>query len=362
MRIGLVGLPNAGRSTLFNAVTGLSVPVAPFPYTTIESATGIASVPDQRLESLARLAESKKVVPASIELVDIAGLAPGASAGEGLGNSFLTALREIDALCHVVRCFDREDVPHVHGVVDPAADIDAVNTELILKDFETVERRAERATRAARGGDSGLRADATVLADLAAHLGGGAAARSFAPLADRPELATELALLTAKPVVYAANIGEDDLGRDTDAIAAVRAAAERDGAEVVVVSADVEAQVAQLDTADRPEFLASLGLEHSGLDRLVAAAYRLLDLVTFYTAGPKESRAWPVRTGSRAPRAAREIHSDLERGFIRAEVIAYDDWLRHGSEQAAKDAGVMRVEGKEYVVRDGDVLHIRFNV
>jgi ribosome-binding ATPase len=370
LKVGLVGLPNVGKSTLFNAVSQAGADAANFPFCTIDPNVGVVAVPDPRLERLAELAGSAKVVPTAIEFVDIAGLVAGASQGEGLGNQFLAHIREVDAVCNVVRCFEDDDVVHVSGSVDPARDIEVVTTELVLKDLETVEKRLERAQRSAKSGDKDLVRERDQVLALRDHLAEGDVARTFAGELD-PTLARELSLLTAKPVLYAANVAEDDLAAtaDDDGVSGVnphvdvvRKLAEQEDAEVVVVSAQVEAELAELDGQERAEYLVALGLERSGLERLIEHAYTLLGLLTFFTAGPKEARAWTVPAGSTAPRAAREIHTDFERGFIRAEVIAFDDYDQLGSEAAAREAGRLRVEGKDYVVADGDVVHFRFNV
>ncbi len=361
LQVGLVGLPNVGKSTLFNAVSQAGAEAANFPFCTIDPNVGVVAVPDPRLERLGELASSAKIVPTAIEFVDIAGLVAGASRGEGLGNQFLAHIREVDAICHVVRCFTDDDVIHVSGSIDPARDMEIISTELVLADLDTVERRVERAQRAAKSGDKDLQREAQQITALRDHLADGAPARTFPGELD-PALARELSLLTFKPVLYAANVAEDELPDGNEHVALVNKIAEEEGAEVVVVSAQVEAELAELDGEERAEYLESLGLERSGLQRLIERAYELLGLLTFFTAGPTESRAWTVRQGAKAPRAAREIHSDMERGFIRAEVIAFTDYDQLGSEAAAKDAGRLRVEGKDYVVADGDVMHFRFNV
>jgi len=361
LQVGLVGLPNVGKSTLFNAVSQAGAEAANFPFCTIDPNVGVVAVPDGRLTRLAELAASAKVIPTAIEFVDIAGLVAGASQGEGLGNQFLAHIREVDAICNVVRCFEDDDIIHVSGSVDPARDIEIITTELVLADLATTEKRLERASRSARSGDKDLVRERDQVLALRDHLAEGLVARTFAgELA--PSVARELSLLTAKPVLYAANVAEDELPDGNAYVDVVRKLAEEEGAEVVVISAQVEAELAELDGPERDEYLDSLGLERSGLERLIEHAYRLLGLLTYFTAGPKESRAWTVPAGSTAPRAAREIHTDFERGFIKAEVIAYDDYDRLGTEAAAREAGRLRIEGKEYVVADGDVIHFRFNV
>ena len=362
LKVGLVGLPNVGKSTLFNAVSQAGADAANFPFCTIDPNIGVVPVPDHRLDRLAELEQSAKVVATAIEFVDIAGLVEGASKGEGLGNQFLAHIREVDAVCHVVRCFEDADVVHVAGSVDPARDIEIIETELVLKDLENVEARLERTTRAAKSGEKELKDQAALLGRLDEHLGAGEPGRTFDWPAQQAAFRRELSLLTDKPVLYAANVGEDDLPDGNDSVELVRKIAADEGAEVVVICAQVEAELAELPDDERAEFLASLGLERSGLERLIQKAYTLLDLITFLTAGPKESRAWTVRRGATAPQAAGRIHSDFERGFIRAEVISFEDYDTLGSEAAARDAGRLRVEGKEYVVQDGDVIHFRFNV
>ncbi len=361
LQVGLVGLPNVGKSTLFNAVSQAGAEAANFPFCTIDPNVGVVAVPDPRLDRLGELAASAKIIPTAIEFVDIAGLVAGASQGEGLGNQFLAHIREVDAICNVVRCFEDDDVVHVSGSVDPARDVEVIETELTLKDLESAEKRAERAQRSAKSGDKDAVRERDQVVALRDHLAEGHPARTFAGDLDAP-LARELGLLTAKPVLFAANVAEEDLPDGNEHVEVVRKIAEQQGAEVVVISAQVEAELAELDGGERQEFLDSLGLPSSGLERLIERAYRLLGLLTYFTAGPKEARAWTVPAGSTAPRAAREIHTDFERGFIKAEVIAYDDYDHLGSEAAAREAGRLRIEGKEYVVADGDVIHFRFNV
>jgi ribosome-binding ATPase len=359
---GIVGLPNVGKSTLFNALTAtVAAQAANYPFCTIEPNVGRVAVPDPRLEALARIGKSQKIVPTSLEFVDIAGLVRGASKGEGLGNQFLANIREVDAIIHVLRCFEDSDVTHVEGSVDPIRDAETVETELMLADLESLEKRLVAAQKKARGGDKESIAQVTLMEPIVAALQAGRPARTAIP-ADQAEAARRLQLLTSKPVLYVCNVEEAAAaaGNAFSAEVAKRAAAE--GAKHVVVSAAIEAEVAQLGPEDRMEFLEGLGLHDSGLDRVIRAGYELLGLVTYFTCGPKETRAWTIVKGTKAPQAAAVIHNDFERGFIACETIAFDDYVACNGEVGAKEAGKMRVEGKDYVVRDGDVLLFRFNV
>ncbi len=359
---GIVGLPNAGKSTLFNALTATAAAqAANYPFCTIEPNVGRVAVPDARLETLAAIGKSAKTVPTSLEFVDIAGLVRGASRGEGLGNQFLANIREVDALIHVLRCFENEDIVHVEGAIDPVRDAETVETELMLADLDSLEKRLPALQKRARGADKEAAAQVALIEPIVAALGEGRPARTaIAPTA--AEAARRLQLLTSKPVLYVCNVEEAAAAGGNRYAAAVAARAAAEGARSVVVSAAIEAEVAQLAADERGEFLAGLGLHDSGLDRVIRAGYDLLGLITFFTVGPKEARAWTVTGGTKAPGAAGAIHRDFERGFIACETIAYDDYVAAGGEAGAKDAGRMRVEGKDYVVRDGDVLLFRFNV
>ena len=361
---GIVGLPNVGKSTLFNALTETAAAeAANYPFCTIEPNTGRVAVPDPRLDALASLAGSATVIPTQLEFVDIAGLVRGASKGEGLGNQFLANIRETDAIAHVLRCFDDSEITHVDGSVDPLRDAATVETELMLADIESLERRMAALVKKTRGGDAEAKRDLALMEKLFAGLSEGVPARRAEGLtADETLRLQQLQLLSAKPVLYVCNVAEGDAADGNDHTAAVAAHAEQEGAAHVVVSAAIEAEITQLDPEDKVEFLAELGLQEAGLARLIRAGYGLLDLLTFFTAGPKEARAWTVAAGSSAPEAAGVIHTDFQRGFIRAETISYDDYIAGEGESGARDAGKLRIEGADYKVIDGDVFHFRFNV
>ena len=361
---GIVGLPNVGKSTLFNALTETAAAeAANYPFCTIEPNTGRVAVPDPRLDALASLAGSATVISTQLEFVDIAGLVRGASKGEGLGNQFLANIREVDAIAHVLRCFDDSEITHVDGSVDPLRDAATVETELMLADIDSLERRMAALVKKTRGGDADAKRDLAMMEKLFAGLSDGVPARRVAGLSDdETRRLPQMQLLSAKPVLYVCNVAESDAATGNDHSQAVAAYAEKDGAAHVVVSAAIEAEITQLDADDKAEFLAELGLDEAGLARLIRAGYGLLDLLTFFTAGPKEARAWTVAAGSSAPEAAGAIHTDFQRGFIRAETISFDDYIACKGESGARDAGKLRIEGADYKVVDGDVFHFRFNV
>jgi len=361
---GIVGLPNVGKSTLFNAITQAGAESANYPFCTIDPNVGVVEVPDERLHKLAEIVSPQRIVPTAFEFVDIAGLVKGASQGEGLGNKFLSHIREVDAIAHVVRCFDDENITHVSGKVDPISDMETINLELILADIETVEKRLERTRKNMKSGDKKYAMEAELLERLKETLYANKPARSLEVNDEERLVLRELHLLTSKPVLYAANVSEEEAA-DPDRnpnVQKVRERAAQEGAEVVAISAKVEAEIAELDGEDKALFLAELGLAESGLNRLIRAAYKLLGLTTYFTAGEQEVRAWTIRRGTKAPQAAGVIHSDFERGFIRAEVVSYEDLVAAGSMAAAREKGLLRLEGKDYVVQDGDVMHFRFNV
>jgi GTP-binding protein YchF len=365
LRLGIVGLPNVGKSTLFNALTAAGADAANYPFCTVEPNVGMVEVPDPRVDHLAERVQPQRTVRAVVQFVDIAGLVAGASQGEGLGNQFLANIRETDAIVHVVRCFDNPDVVHVMGAVDPVRDREVINLELALADLATAERRLEKARKSARGGDKDAQAELAVLERVYAALGDGQPARSVELSDEERRLLRSFNLLTTKPVLYLANVAEEDLPEgDNEYVRALRRAVEESGeeAEIVPISSKIESELAELPTEERAEFLASLGLEEPGLNRLIRAGYHLLDLHVFFTAGEKEVRAWEIPVGARAPQAAGVIHSDFERGFIRAETVGWQDFERIGSVKLAREQGLMRSEGKEYVVQDGDIVLFRFNV
>ena len=366
MKLGIVGLPNVGKSTLFNSLTKAGAESANYPFCTIDPNIGIVAVPDQRLKVLSDMYDSAKIVPATIEFVDIAGLVKGASKGEGLGNQFLANIREVDAIVHVVRCFENSNIVHVDGSINPLRDIETINLELIFSDLEILERRISKVSKVARNDKSAAK-ELGLLNKVKAHLEDGKLAKTFEEVDDEEEQAwlESYNLLTYKPVIFAANVAEDDLaddGASNAGVQAVREYAKREDCEVFVVCAEIEAEISELDDDEKKMFLEDLGLKESGLEKLIKASYKLLGLISYLTAGEPEVRAWTITEGTKAPQAAGKIHSDFERGFIRAEVVSYDDLIACGSHTAAKEKGLIRLEGKDYVVKDGDIMLFRFNV
>ena len=366
MKLGIVGLPNVGKSTLFNSLTKAGAESANYPFCTIDPNVGVVTVPDERLNVLGEMYHTKKIIPAAIEFVDIAGLVKGASKGEGLGNQFLANIREVDAIVHVVRCFENSNIVHVDGSINPLRDIETINLELIFSDLEILERRISKVSKVARNDKSAAK-ELGLLNKVKAHLEDGKLAKTFEEADDEEEQAwlESYNLLTYKPVIYAANVSEDDLADDAannEGVQAVREYAKGEQSEVFVVCAEIEAEISELDDDEKKMFLEDLGLEESGLEKLIKASYKLLGLISYLTAGEPEVRAWTITEGTKAPQAAGKIHSDFERGFIRAEVVSYDDLIACGSHTAAKEKGLIRLEGKDYVVKDGDIMLFRFNV
>jgi len=364
MKLGIVGLPNVGKSTLFNAITKAGAQAENYPFCTIEPNVGVVPVPDKRLDKLAEIYNPEKITPAHIEFVDIAGLVKGASKGEGLGNKFLSHIREVDAIVHVVRCFEDEDITHVEGAVDPIRDIETINLELILADLESLDKQISRIQKMAKSGDKKYLENLEIMQQIKENLEKGIPVRNLTFSEEQQTFVRQLFLLTSKPVIYAANISENDVGKSPYPLLVTKVMdyAQKENSQVLVICAKLEEEIIQLDSEEKEMFLREIGLESSGLDRLVSTCYSLLGLISFLTAGPKEVRAWTIKRGTKAPQAAGKIHSDFERGFIRAEVIPYDTLIALGSYSAAKEKGLVRSEGKDYVIQDGDVVLFRFNV
>ncbi|MCI0503034.1 MAG: redox-regulated ATPase YchF [Fusobacteria bacterium] len=364
LKCGIVGLPNVGKSTLFNAITKAGAESANYPFCTIEPNVGVVALPDKRLDNLSNLYQSKKTIPTTYEFVDIAGLVAGASKGEGLGNQFLAHIREVDAIAHVVRCFENSNITHVSGNINPADDMETINLELILADLDSMEKRLDKLRSKIKSKDKDSLEEFELVEKIYKHLEGGSPARSLAYTKDEEKILKRINLLTNKPIIYVANISEDDIRNrfELPMVKAVMAKAQEENTIAIPVSAQIESEVAQLEADEKREFLNDLGLEYSGLEEIIRATYKLLGLITYFTAGEKESRAWTIKEGTLAPGAAGTIHTDFERGFIKAEVISYEDLMDYKSEVKAKEAGKLRIEGKDYLVKDGDVMHFRFNV